>query len=335
MNGLYLGMLRAAPDFNGEDYIGNYFASPEAAPILNRQRSYRRYLGNPSNPIYNNPLWTINELQNSTIVNRFIISTEIGIKPVNWFEFIARGGADTYEDQRRTLFPVFSAGANNGGRYEEFIFGETQLNFDAIGRFSFALSPDISSSVNLGWNINQRNYTRVGGVMQNFLIPDGPLDFSNAVGADRFPDDTETIVRSTRTYATANFGFFDQLYVNATGAMESASSFGEDKTFFYPSADVAWQFTEVLNGGSLLSFGKLRAGYGQVGVQPDPHRTTTDFVAVDDVLFGSWGAVLSGVGYGNGAVVQGEQRGEPELRPEIKTEWEIGTDLRFFNDRLR
>ncbi|MEM9671711.1 MAG: SusC/RagA family TonB-linked outer membrane protein [Bacteroidota bacterium] len=337
LNGLYLGMLRAAPDFNGEDYIGNYFASPEAAPILNRHRSYRRYLANNPNPIYNNPLWTINELQNSTVVNRFIMSAEIGIKPVNWFEFIARGGADAYEDQRITYFPVHSAGANSGGRNEEFIFGETQLNFDAIGRFSFALSPDISSSVNLGWNINQRNYNRVGGIMQNFLIPDGPLNFSNSVGADRFPSDTETIIRSTRTYATANFGFYDQLFINATGAMESASSFGEDKTFFYPSADLAWQFTQLMNSSSFLSFGKLRAGYGQVGVQPDPHRTGTDFeaVSVDDILFGSWGAVLSGVGYGNGAFVQSDQQGDPNLRPEIKTEWEIGTDLRFFNDRLR
>jgi len=334
LNGLYLGMLRAAPDFNGEDYIGNYFASPEAAPILNRHRSYRRYLGNNPNPIYNNPLWTINELQNSTIVNRFIMSAEIGIKPVNWFEFIARGGADTYEDQRKTYFPLHSAGANSGGRYEEFIFGETQLNFDAIGRFSFNLSPNISSSMILGWNINQRNYNRVGGIMQNFLIPDGPLDFSNAVGADRFPDDTETLVRSTRTYATANFGVYDQLFVNVTGAMESASSFGEDKTFFYPSADLAWQFTQVIGSNDFLSFGKLRAGYGQVGVQPDPHRTNTDFVAADETLFGSWGAILSGVGYGNGAFVQGEQQGDPDLRPEIKTEWEVGTDLRFFSDRL-
>ena len=171
--------------------------------------------------------------------------------------------------------------------------------------------------------------------MQNFLIPDGPLDFSNAVGADRFPDDTETMVRSTRTYATANFGFYDQLYINATGALESASSFGEDKTFFYPSADLAWQFTQLIADNSFLSFGKFRAGYGQVGVQPDPHRTGTDFVAVDDALFGSWGAILSGVGYGNGAFVQSQQQGDPNLRPEIKTEWEVGTDLRFFNDRLR
>ncbi len=335
LNGLYLGMLRAAPDFNGEDYIGDYYASPTAAPVVNRQRSYRRYLGNNPNPIYNNPLWTINELENSTVVNRFIVSSEVGVKPVEWFELIARGGVDTYSDLRKTFFPVFSAGANSGGNYQEFNFSETQLNFDAIGRFHFTLSPSITSSMNVGWNINQRNYNRLGGEMQNFLIPGGPLDFSNAVGADRFPDDTETIVRSTRTYATANFGFWDQLYVNVTGALESSSSFGRDKTFFYPSADVAWQFTEVLGNASVLSFGKLRGGVGVVGVQPDPHRTGTDFVAVDNVLFGSWGAVLSGVGYGNGAFVQSEQQGDPNLRPEIKTEWEIGTDLRFFNDRLR
>jgi TonB-linked SusC/RagA family outer membrane protein len=335
LNGLYLGMLRAAPDFDGSAYIGDYYASPEAAPIANRHRSYRRYLGNATNPIYNNPLWTINELENSTLVNRFIMSGEVALKPVQWFELIGRGGVDTYDDIRKTLFPVHSAGANQAGRYREELFKETQLNFDLIGRFSANFSPDITSSYILGWNINDRTYTRLGGEMQNFLIPGGPQDFSNAVGANRFPTDTETIIRSTRTYGTANFGFYDQLFVNVTGAFESASSFGDDNlTYFYPSADVAWQFTALpgMDNIDFLSFGKLRGGYGQVGVQPDPHRTGTDFVSAG---FGSWGAVLTGVGYGDGAFVQSSQQGDPNLRPEIKTEWEIGTDLRFFNDRLR
>ncbi len=29
-----------------------------------------------------------------------------------------------------------------------------------------------------------------------------------------------------------------------------------------------------------------------------------------------------------------DDKGNPDLKPEIKTEWEIGTDLRFFRDRL-
>ena len=334
LNGLYLGMLRAAPDFDGSDYIGNYYSSPEAAPIANSHRSYRRYLGNNPNPIYNNPLWTINQLKNETLVNRFIMSSELSVKPVQWFEFIARGGVDTYDDIRKTLFPLFSAGANSSGNYREELFKETQLNLDFIGRITATISPNITSSYLLGWNINDRTYTRLGGEMQNFLIPGGPNDFSNAVGANRFPTDTETLIRSTRTYATANFGFYDQLFVNMTGALESASSFGADNlTYFYPSADLAWQFTKLptFDNVNFLSFGKLRAGYGQVGVQPDPHRTSTDFVAA---AFGSWGSTLTGVGYGNGAFVQSAQQGDPNLKPEIKTEWEIGTDLRFFNDKL-
>ncbi|MDW7695979.1 SusC/RagA family TonB-linked outer membrane protein [Flammeovirgaceae bacterium SG7u.111] len=335
VNGLYLGMLRAATDFDGSDYIGSYYASPEAAPIENSHRSYRRYLGNNPNPIYNNPLWTINELENSTIVNRFIMSSEMSLKPTKWFEVITRGGVDTYDDVRKTLFPVFSAGSNSAGRYREELFKETQLNFDAIGRFTANISPKINSTFLIGWNINDRTYTRLGGEMQNFLIPGGPNDFSNAVGADRFPTDTETLIRATRTYGSANFGFYDQLFVNVTGALESSSSFGaENLTHFYPSADVAWQFTglSLFDNMTFLSFGKLRGGIGQVGVQPDPHRTSTDYVAGS---FGSWGATLTGVGYGNGAFVQSSQQGDPGLKPEIKTEWEAGIDMRFFGDRLK
>ena len=180
LNGLYLGMLRAAPDFDGSGYIGSYFASPNAAPVLNRHRSYRRYLGNATNPIYNNPLWTINEQENTTLVNRYIVSSELSIKPVNWFEFIARGGIDAYDDERKTLFPVHSAGSRQNGRYDEFVFKESQLNLALIGKLNTAITPDILGTFLVGWNINDRNYNRLGFISENFLIPGGPGDVSNA-----------------------------------------------------------------------------------------------------------------------------------------------------------
>jgi TonB-linked SusC/RagA family outer membrane protein len=334
INGLYLGMVRTPADFDDSDYKGNYYSSPTAAPIF-RQRSYRRYLGN-DNPIYDSPLWVINDLKNPTTINRFITASEINFKPTKWIELKARGGVDSYTDERESYFPVGSAGAAFTGSYQQEVIKETELNFDFIARIMKDISPKISGTYIVGWNVNNREYSNLGYSMINFLIPNGPKDASNATAANRTPFDTDQLIRTARLYGTTNFGFYDQVFLNLGLAAESGSPFGEktDRTFLYPSTDLAWQFSKLktFTDSKILSFGKIRGSYGIVGVQPQPYRTTTDFINAE--FTGGWGGTTSGVAYGNGAFVQSAQQGDAFLRPERKTEWEIGTDLRFLSDRI-
>ncbi|UZR97799.1 SusC/RagA family TonB-linked outer membrane protein [Chondrinema litorale] len=335
VNGIYLGLLRTAPDFDNTDYKGTYYASADAAPEYNRQRSYRRYLGNNSNPIYNNPLWTIQELTNDSKLDRFITSTEMKLRPTDWLDFTARGGVDFYEDVRTTYFPVNSAGGAAGGSYTEELYREREFNLDFIARVSKDITPDLSFTFVTGFNINDRKYLRLGAEMQNFILPDGPRDFSNALPENITAIDYERTIRTSRWYNTAEFGFKDQLYVNLSAVAEAASTFGDesDKTFYYPATDVAWKFTELpaFSNSSVLSFGKLRASWGRVGQQPDVYKTITTFQ--NATYSGGWGDQLDASYYGGG-FVQSDLQGNPTLEPEIKTEWELGTDLRFFNDKL-
>ncbi|RYC67144.1 MULTISPECIES: SusC/RagA family TonB-linked outer membrane protein [Spirosoma] len=333
--GLYIGMLRTPPDYDNRGYKGNYFASPTASPIPNRQRSFRNYLGASANPVYNDPLWAINEMTNTTEVDRFILSSELLITPASWFDITARGGLDSYTDLRLTNSPVSSAVNSGLGSLEQQMLKETEMNMDVIGRVFKDIGKNITSTLILGFNINDRKYLSLGGTLNTFIIPDAPPNFTNALAANRVPYNTTTHRRTARAYSSLNLGFFDQLFVNASLAGEAGSTFGSESqsTFYYPSADVAWQFTKLplLSSNKLLSFGKLRASYGTVGVQPDAYRNTTTFV---NASFGSWGGPVSGTGYGNGAFVQSNRQGDPNLRPERKTEYEVGTDLRFMNDKL-
>ena len=334
VNGLYIGMLRTPPDFDSRGYKGNYFSSPTASAIPNRQRAYRRYLGNNANPIYNDPLWAIHELTNSSEVDRFIMSSELVISPVNWFNVTARGGIDNYTDLRITNYPVSSAVQGGAGQYSEESIKETEMNFDLIGRATKNISKNISGSLTGGFNINDRKYNSLGGTMTNFIIPDAPSNFTNSSLVNNFPFDSRTHRRMARMYSTLNIGFYNQLFLNLSGAAEAGSTFGSGSksTFYYPSADVAWQFSDLpVFKNSLLSFGKLRASYGVVGVQPDAYRNTTTYVTAS---FSSWGGPVSGTGYGNGAFVQSTRQGDPYLKPERKTEWELGTDMRFLDNHL-
>ncbi|QHW01234.1 SusC/RagA family TonB-linked outer membrane protein [Spirosoma endbachense] len=332
-SGLYIGMLRSAPDFDSRYWKGSYFASPTAAAIRNRQRSYRNYLGASANPSYNDPLWTINELTNLSEVDRLIMNSELVITPKDWFSITARGGLDTYNDRRVTTNPVSSVVNSGAGQYEQQIIKETELNLDVIGRASKDFGENLTSTLIVGFNVNDRKYNSLGGLMNNFILEEAPANFANSTAANNYPYNTESHRRTARLYSTLNLGLFNQLYVNGSLASESGSTFGSasKSTFYYPSTDVAWQFSQLpIFRGSPLSFGKLRASYGIVGIQPEPYRNTTPYITAS---FTSWATTLTGSGYG-GAYVESATQGDPNLFPERKTEWEIGADFRLFKNKL-
>lgn len=335
VNGLYIGMLRTPPDYDSRGYIGDYYASPTASPIPNRQRSYRNYLGASANPIYNDPLWAINEMTNSTEVDRFIMSADLLITPSKWFDFTIRGGIDNYTDHRITDYPVSSASQAGMGNYTEEIRKETEINADIIGRVHKDFGDNLNTNLTVGFNVNDRKYLELGGSMNNYIIPDAPPNFDNSLQVNNNPFNERTHRRMARLYSTLHLGLYDQVFMNLSLAGEAGSTFGSQtqSTFYYPSFDIAWQFNQlpIFSGSELLSFGKLRASYGVVGVQPDAYRNATTFSTAE---FGSWASNISGTGYGNGAFVRSATQGDPNLRPERKTEWELGTDLRFIKDRL-
>ena len=327
--GLLLGLLRTPPDFDNRDYKGTYYNSSGEA-FTKRHRSFRRYLANTSNPTYNNPLWTTKEQSATSVVNRFIVTPEFIITPLDWLQFVLRGGIDNVNDQRVYFFPIASASHTSGTFTEEGIRTQ-ELNFDAIGKGNFNLTSDISLQVMLGWNINDRqrrvNYANLIGFQVN--TDKQTTDLNTSADASQI-ENNKLFRRSNRGYAVLGFDFYNQLNVNLSGAVESASTV--NGSYFYPAIDVAWRFTEAfeLNPGA-ISFGKLRVTYGKVGVQPAAHRFQT--LAEGGFSYSTYSDPLQIALFGGGFRLD-DDRGNPDLEPEIKTEWEIGLDLRFLNDKL-
>jgi outer membrane receptor protein involved in Fe transport len=337
VSGLMLGLLRTPADFDNSVYQGTYYPTGENGPaVLNAHRSYRNYLGAGANPVYNNPNWTIRNQPNTSEVERFIGSVELGVKPVKWVELIARTGLDTYKDRQTTYFPTRSGGKPTG-EADITNIGETQLNIDLMARANKEITQDLSVNGLVGFNYNNILTDQIGATYNTFVIPDAPLNFDNSKAVNLTAFNEVTTVRSNAGYATVGAAYKNMVFFNATGRAETASTFGprSSKVFFYPSADLAWQFTqlEALKNNRIISFGKVRASYGSVGVRPRPYRTRTYFVkgAVQD----GWGSILDASAYGTGGYGLSTTQGNDAVRPERKTEIEFGTDLRFLNDYLR
>ncbi|MDC3064079.1 SusC/RagA family TonB-linked outer membrane protein [bacterium] len=334
VGGIQLGHLRTPADFDNRDYIGVYTnASGEEFP--RRHRSYRRYLGNNENPIYNNPLWTTKEQLSLNQVNRITVTPQLTIKPKEWLQLITRANIDFADDRRTFFFPRGSAGSSitinrRVGSYLEDEIATRDYNIDFIGRGEFSLNDNIDLTAIVGWSLNDRKYNRSSGSVSDFLVNATKMTTAlNSSQESSTFENVKSFTRSNRGYAILNLGINDELFVNMTGAVEASSTI--KGSFFYPAADVAWNFTNSAFDSSIISFGKLRASYGIVGVQPAPHRFDT--LAEGGFSYSTYSDPLVIDSFGGGFRLD-NNLGNPDLKPEMKTEWEIGTDLRFFNNDL-
>lgn len=339
-SGLHLGLLRTPADFDNTGYRGDYYANSNASPISNRHRSYREPLGADATATYNNPLWTINEQESLVDVDRFINSMELNFTPLNWLELIGRVGLDKYTEVQQLFYtPGSASGAFRSGIFSRNLARNSILNMDYIAKAGKTFNSNFSGNILLGFNYNHRELFTEGSEIVNFIqftdVASGIRDIDNALPENRTVSSTFGQERTVGVYSSASFSAYDMFYLNATLRGESASTFGDqsNNTFLFPSASLAWQFTQIPGfSSSFLSFGKLRLSYGEVGVQPARYNTTNIFVSP---TFGDqYGGDLAGALYGNGAFVPSTQRGSSVLRPERKKETEIGIDLRFLENRI-
>ena len=330
-SGLFLGGLRTPADFNNEQYAGTY-VDADGALFPNRQVAYRNPIGASTNSIYDNPFWSLHNITSTTEVNRTFGSFEATVNPLPWLSFISRSGVDFYSDNRTDNYPVLSS-LFQGGSLTKQELSELQFNTDLIGRVSKDFTQNFSFTGLVGFNYNNRTYENVGATARNFILPDAPFDLNNSAASARFPFNANTLIRTTAAYSQLSFTGYNQLFLDLTGRGEQSSTFAN--TFYYPSVAFGWQFTKLksFENSKFLSYGKLRATYGEVGVQPEPYLTQTYYLAATTAE--SYGPTLdaSSDTYGGG-YLRNTLKGNPDIKPERKKEYELGLDLRFLSNRI-
>jgi len=328
VTGLMLGLLRTAPDFDIEHYKGTYTSS-SGIEYGGRQRAYRRYMGgSSSNPIYNNPLWTIYEQKAGTKVDRFMMTNEMTIMPDDKTSFVIRAGIDAWGDDRSWFYPVGSSGSRNAGVFAEDALTNREVNYDFIARRNVDLG-GMSLNITAGYNWWDRAYNRTSFNISSFLVnTDKETVNVNTAAEASTVDNGKLFIRSGRTYALLSLAAMDNLFVNFSGVSEEHSTISDP--YFYPAMDLAYQFTDML-AGTPLSFGKFRLAWGQVGVRPSAHRFET--LAESGFSYSAYSDPLDVSLFGGGYRVD-DDKGNPSLKPELKTETEFGLDMRFLDDRF-
>ncbi|WP_293298999.1 SusC/RagA family TonB-linked outer membrane protein [Allomuricauda sp.] len=331
LNGLYLGYLRTAPDFNNTDYEGTYFASQtDPVGVANSHRSYRaRHLGEAS-AIYNNPGWTINNISNPNDVNRFTLSPELKYDLGDNTSITARYGLDFYLDKRNTYFPVNSAGDFSQGAYFRDDYTEKIENLNIFLNGDIEVSENSNLNWIVGYMLESNRYSRFSSSTNIFLNPDPVRQLmNNATNENILAEEYNSLNRKNGAYYSLNFGY-KGLLLETTGRMERATTV--EDTNFFPSVSLGYDLTDNLIESDFLSFAKLRASYGQIGIEPQLYLARDVFFASTAGAEG-WGDFLDGANYG-GTVRRGAIRGNPDLTIEKINEFEVGGDFRFFQDRF-
>lgn len=332
LSGLLLGMLRTPGDFDNSYYIGDYHPSATGIVSEGKQISFRNPIGS-GNAGYDNPFWTINKNRSFSVVNRFLGNFELSYDVNDWLSLRGNAGLDSYADRRTDYLAYGSANALTGSYTEQYV-QESQFNINLYATAKKTFSDSFSGTLLAGFNYNNRQYNNVGASGTNFIAPLAPPNFGNIPPANRVAFNVAQTVRTSAGFLQANADIANQISVSLTGRAESASTFGPQASsvFFYPSASIAWQFSKALGTNDFFSFGKLRASAGVVGKQPDAYLNLTQYGS--QAYFDPFGGALQASNYGIGGYAISAIAGNPKIRPEKKNEVEVGTDLRFFNDRV-
>ncbi|RZK74748.1 MAG: SusC/RagA family TonB-linked outer membrane protein, partial [Pedobacter sp.] len=335
VDGLLLGTTRTPADFNNQYSEGVY--TNIANEVLQKAHvSYRNPLGKDLSTIYSNPVWNINNNRNSSDVDRLTGVFELGLNPVSWLSVTGRTGIDNYVDDRTERFARNSALFLNGYLSKNQI-SEKQFNTDLFASANRTFNDKFAGTLLLGVNYNSRRRATRSDAISNLIVPTAPDILTNALNSNLVASNYSSLIRTYAYYLQADLEAYDMLYLTLSGRNESASTFGAQakSSFFFPSAALAWQLTKLnfLQDLQVLNFAKLRLTWGQVGIQPQPYLNFTTF---SPAIYGdTFTRGLSSIStlYGGG-YVRSLTEGNDHLRPERKTESELGLDLRLFNNRL-
>jgi len=138
-------------------------------------------------------------------------------------------------------------------------------------------------------------------------------------------------------YGSADLSYKGYLFLGGTYRTDWSSTLPLDNnSFSYPSVNLGFVFTDAFEiTNNILSFGKVRLSYAEVGNDAGTYLTNSVFQQTN---IGASFATIQ-FPFNNGTVIvpgfsEGNTIGNPNLQPEITKAYEAGIDIRLFNGRV-
>ncbi|MBV4054890.1 SusC/RagA family TonB-linked outer membrane protein, partial [Bacteroides eggerthii] len=285
-----------------------------------------------------NPYFNLNEDGNKYIEDRIYGSLELSAKLFEFLTLTWRVGGDLSNYRSKSWRAIMIPdGANDTESIETGYVGERtgqrrELNSDVFANFNKQLSDDFHLNVLLGYNVNERYKKTLNVSVQG-------LDLENFYNISNSPNpavksSASSLRRLMGVYGQADLGFRNYLYLNVGARNDWSSTLPKDhNSFFYPTVGLSFIFTdafEVLK--NFMTYGKVRVSYGQTGNDVEPYMINGYYS--EGTVSNPFGDGLKYPFAGVNAYSYGNIIGNPNLKPEMTKEYEVGLDLRFLQNRL-
>ena len=179
---------------------------------------------------------------------------------------------------------------------------------------------DFRTSASFGGNIMNRYTSVINSGGDNIVLP-GLFTLSNVERGGLVYESGVYEKAIYSLYGVANLSYKNMIYLDLTARNDWSSTLPEEnRSYFYPSASLSLLISEMIEMPSWVSLIKIRSGWAQVGKDTDPYLINPSLTQ------GTWGSDFT---YSLPSSMP-----NPNLKPEIATSYEIGTDLSFFHGRL-
>ncbi len=289
-----------------------------------------------------NPYWVIDNNGNKYQDDRIYGKLELGYDIFSNAKLLTRVGGDFTNLRQNSNNAVaiiapetwnYGSKADQPGTYDEFNSYNGQIDASGLITGDYKLSEDFRLNAVTGINYNTISTYSSDAFLYGLSVP-GWYNLSN--GSDK-PVTTSTISQRILFGALGQFDLSFREWAFATLSLRNdwSSTLPPDRnSYFYAGINGAVLLTEAfpaLKNGNILDYAKIRAAWGQTGNDAPVYRTYGKYIPTNILLgFGNLNMPLGG----ELGMSLSNLEGNINLKPEITTDIEFGTDLKFLKNRI-
>ena len=272
-----------------------------------------------------NPWFVVNQYVNNLGRKRLISSVSARYNITNWLYAQGRVGYDLINDRLFKVEPWGTAyTTDRRGNLQDLAKTEIyEMNVEGLVGATKKLTSIITLDAAVGANMRKNGQEKVRVAGGPFVLP-YLYTLSNVQNVNTNPNDNYLFQKRqvNSAYYTVDLSLKSFLTLGTTGRYDAYSTLpSNNRTTFTPSASASFVFSELLTIPN-LNYGKLRASWANTsGELTDPYKTS---------LYYSLNSPINGIPSGTFST----DLANGLLKPFTLTEVEVGTELKFYNNRL-
>ncbi len=269
-----------------------------------------------------NPYWMEDHRINSDSRDRFLVNASLKYEFTPWLNAEIRGGSDMYftDFDNKTYW-----GSSLPNRYSisqerffenNFSFTVSAQKDNIIGRWGGAAI--------LGGNLMHRRHKSMSTGVE-LVVPD-LFSINNSKNKPDV-DQGYSEKKINSIYGTAQVNYNGWAFLDLTFRNDWSSTMSKhNRSFFYPSISTSWVISDMLDKlekplPTWFTYAKVRASFAEVGNDLDPYQLYNTY-SIGQAPDGSTTSSQSNILY------------DSNVRSELIKSWELGTEVRFLDNRL-